>query len=93
MGTLPAGLAAWQAKHKKGAAQTERSGALDSKTGTSAAPEKKGVLPKTKSNNPAIIAAVENKKGPVGAGHKNSDRTAAINRWLLKEEAAKGKKK
>lgn len=44
-------------------------------------------LPKTPGNNKAIVAAVEKDKGPVGPGHKNADRSAAIMRWLQKKEA------
>jgi len=46
-------------------------------------------LPMTKANNPAIIAKIENKLGPVGPGHHNSHRTAALLRWLNSKESGK----
>lgn len=46
-------------------------------------------LPKTKANNQRIVELIEAKKGPVGKGHHNSHRTAAIMRWLDKQESKK----
>lgn len=46
-------------------------------------------LPKTGKNNAAIIAAIENKLGPVGKGHHNSHRTAALEKWLREKEKRK----
>jgi len=43
-------------------------------------------LPKKPGNNEAIVAMVEKDKGPVGPGHHNSHRTAAIMSWLEKQE-------
>jgi hypothetical protein len=49
-------------------------------------------LPKTPENNKAIVARIENKLGPVGKGHHNSHRTAALMKWLQEKESQKGKK-
>lgn len=46
-------------------------------------------LDKTKANNTAIVAMIEKKKGPVGPGHHNSHRTAALLKWLDSKEAGK----
>lgn len=48
-------------------------------------------LDKTKANNKQIVAMIEAKKGPVGPGHHNSHRTAAILKWLdAKEKKGNG---
>lgn len=39
----------------------------------------------------ARIDAIEKAKGPVGKGHHNSHRTAAILKWLRAQESKKGK--
>lgn len=44
-----------------------------------------GKLPIAKSNNSAIIAAIQRDR-PVGSGHKPSDQYNAIMRWLQKKE-------
>jgi hypothetical protein len=43
-----------------------------------------GVVATAKEN--AIIGNIEKKLGPVGKGHHNSHRTAALLRWLKKHE-------
>lgn len=35
------------------------------------------------------IAAIEKRLGPVGKGHHNSHRTAALLKWLKKKESGK----
>lgn len=47
-------------------------------------------IEKTPANNPKIVQAVEKSKGPVGAGHSNADRSAAIMRWLKSKEKKNG---
>jgi hypothetical protein len=37
----------------------------------------------------AIIAGIEHRLGPVGKGHHNSHRTAALLKWLKQKEAQK----
>lgn len=44
-------------------------------------------LDKTKANNSRIVDMIEAKKGPVGPGHHNSHRTAAIMKWLSSKES------
>lgn len=39
--------------------------------------------------NSAVVAAIEKRKGPVGPGHHNSHRTAALMKWLQSKEASK----
>ncbi|HWT40076.1 MAG TPA: hypothetical protein VN081_02290 [Dongiaceae bacterium] len=46
-------------------------------------------LDKTKANNSKIVQMIEAKKGPVGPGHHNSHRTAAIMKWLNSKESGK----
>lgn len=43
-------------------------------------------LPKTAKNNDAIISRIENKLGPVGKGHHESHRRAALLKWLKSKE-------
>lgn len=99
MGTVPPGLAAWQASHKKKGGKPSLPGPLDKltpgdtiDTAGAVKGKGKGPLPKTPSNNAAIVARIENKLGPVGKGHHNSHRTAALLKWLKAQEANKGKK-
>lgn len=44
-------------------------------------------LPYTPGNNAAIVARIENAKGPVGPGHHNSHRTNHLMEWLKKKES------
>ena len=39
----------------------------------------------------AIIGNIEKRLGPVGPGHHNSHRTAALLRWLKQHETKSGK--
>lgn len=39
----------------------------------------------------ARIVAIERKLGPVGKGHHNSHRTAALLKWLRNNDTKKGK--
>jgi hypothetical protein len=41
----------------------------------------------------AIIKKIESRQGPVGKGHHNSHRTAALAKWLKEAEAKKKSKK
>lgn len=43
------------------------------------------------SREKGIISKIEERKGPVGKGHHNSHRTAALLKWL-REQETKGKK-
>lgn len=53
-----------------------------------AAPQKKrGEIPNTPANRGAIVDRIENKLGPVGAGHHESHRREHLMQWL----AQKGK--
>jgi hypothetical protein len=49
-------------------------------------------IPKTPKNNNRIVDAIENKLGPVGAGHHESHRRRALMKWLREQEKKGGKK-
>jgi hypothetical protein len=49
-----------------------------------------GKIPNNGKNDAEIIAAIENKLGPVGAGHHNSHRTANLAAWLKAKRGSSG---